>query len=338
MPSFPIPTSAELMQIEQTYLPVLTADNPWFQMFPFKNVDKSMLMWEQLDNYIGLQQVRGLNGAPQRVAKTGLKQYMMKPGVYGEYETLDEEELTNRRAVASFDQATGIYDLVRMSQDKLLTRRLMRQKKLIVDLVVNGFFSVLSPNGGVTHTDGYTQRIYTSAVTWATAATATPIADFRAVALLKRGFSVDFGSTATAYANRTTVNQMLNNTNAGDLGGKRLENGATVNDLDGMNRILAANDCPMIKIWDEGYYDDSNTFQLDIPNGAVIVQGKRATGSPVGNFIYTRNVNNPDGAPGPYMRVIDRMENDIPREIEVHDGHNGGPAIYFPSAIVKMNV
>jgi hypothetical protein len=52
----------------------------------------------------------------------------------------------------------------------------------------------------------------------------------------------------------------------------------------------------------------------------------------------TRNANNPDLAPGPYMRVIDTGEIVIPRSIEVHDGHNGGPVIYFPSAVVVMSV
>lgn len=343
MAAYDYPTSAELQAIEQQYLPVLTADNPFFSMFPFKNVPKAHLEWEQLDNYIGLQQPRGMNGAPSRVAKVGLKQYLMNPGVYGEFTVLDEEELTNRRAMGTFADAIGIYDLVRMGQDQLLTRRLMRQKKILVDLVVNGFFSVLDKNNVILHTDSYTQRVYTASVAWSTAATSTPLADFRAVKLLKRGYSVSFGAGATAWMNQTQANRMLNNTNASDIGGKRTGGfsglgGNTVNSLKDMNALLAADDLPQIKIWDEGYYGDDGTFNLDIPNGTVIVEGKRLTGTPIGNFVYTRNVNNPDGAPGPYMRVIDRMENQVPRTVEVHDGFNGGPAIYFPSALVVMRV
>ena len=338
MATFAYMTSAELMQIEQAYLPVLIAGNPWFAMFPFKNVEAAVLQWEQKDNYIGLQQVRGLNGAPGRVAKVGIKQYLMKPGVYGEFLTIDEEEITNRRRIASFNEPINIDDLIRDAQDQLLTRRLMRQKKLITDLVVQGFFSVLSPSNAVLHTDGYTQRIFAATVAWGTAATATPLADFRAVKLLKRGYSVSFGATATAWMNQTTFNQLMGNTNSADVGGKRLDNGQTINDLAGINRILSANDLPSIAIWDEGYIDDSSVFQLDIPNSVVVVEGKRTSGTPIGNFIMTRNANNPSAAPGPYMKVFDRSETQVPADFEVHDGHNGGPAIYFPSAIVIMKV
>jgi hypothetical protein len=51
----------------------------------------------------------------------------------------------------------------------------------------------------------------------------------------------------------------------------------------------------------------------------------------------TRNVNNANSAPGPYTKVIDRGELQVPRTIEVHDGHNGGPAIFYPSAVIKLS-
>jgi hypothetical protein len=343
MAAYAYPTSIELQQVEQKYLPVLTADNPFFSMFPFKNIDKSILEWEQQDNYIGLQQVRGLNGAPSRVAKVGVKQYMMKPGVYGEYVPVDEEEITNRRRMGSLSDPVDIYDLVRAGQDQLLTRRLMRQKKLIVDLVVYGFFSIIDKNGVVSHTDGYTQRVFASTTPWSTAATSTPLADMRAVKLLQRGYSMRLGAGASAWMNQTTANYILANSNSADVGGKRTGGfrgygGNTVNGVADLNALLTGDDLPTIKVWDEGYYDDSGTFQLDIPTGYVIVEGKRATGTPIGHFCYTRNANNPGAAPGPYMRVIDRMETPVPRTIEVHDGFNGGPAVYFPSALIVMKV
>jgi hypothetical protein len=52
----------------------------------------------------------------------------------------------------------------------------------------------------------------------------------------------------------------------------------------------------------------------------------------------TRNANNPGMAPGRYQKIIDRGENEVPRKIEVHRGHNGGPVIYFPGSIVAMTI
>src|SRR5215468_3039839 len=91
------PSNAELMEIAQDLLPRLTAQRPTFGFFPMTTQDSYLLIWEQLDNFVGLQYARGLNGEPTRIKKTGAKRYQMQPGVYGEYEYIDEEELTIRR-------------------------------------------------------------------------------------------------------------------------------------------------------------------------------------------------------------------------------------------------
>ena len=70
----------------------------------------------------------------------------------------------------------------------------------------------------------------------------------------------------------------------------------------------------------------------------LVVVGVRPAGQPVGAFRMTRNINNPDFAPGAYTRVIDKGEIEMPREIQVHHGWNGGPVIFYPSAIVVMSV
>jgi hypothetical protein len=131
---------------------------------------------------------------------------------------------------------------------------------------------------------------------------------------------------------------MLNNSNSADLGGKRTGGNGTINNLGVLNEILTGDDLPKVGVWDQGYYDDNGNFQLDLPTGTIIIEGQRQTGTPIGQFGLTRNANNPDASPGPYMRVIDRGENTVPRTVEVHDGHNGAPYVLFPSALIKMNV
>lgn len=338
MPTYVYPTSVELETIEQVKLPKLTQNSPIFKLFPFNGKRSHILQWEQMDNFIGLQQVRGLNGMPPKVARVGIKAYMMKPGVYGEHISLDEEELTIRRAMGTFGTPINIADLVMQAQNQLLQRRLDRQEWLGWQLVTNGFFMVLDLKGTLVHGDSYTQQQYTSAVAWGTPATSTPLADFRAVQLLSRGQSVSFGANATAYMNRTTANQLLVNTNANDLGGRRLNGLTPANSMNAINTILAGEGLPQIEVYDEGYIDDANTFQLFIPNNVVILVGRRTNGAALGEFRYTLNVNNPDGAPKPYTRVIDRVQEQIPREIEVHDGFNGGLVLQFPGSLVKMNV
>lgn len=350
MGTFTYPTSSELTTIAQDKMPRLTADRPIFDIFPIRTVDSHLLRWEQKDNYVGLQQIRGLNGDPARVKRIGGKVYQMEPGVYGEFIRIDEQELTTRRQWGSYNQPISIDDLVMEAQDQLLGRQIDRIEQVLWALItpsvstggggstVTGTFSVLGPDGSILQADAYTLQSYGAAVAWATVATATPIADFRGIKLLSRGKSVSFGAGCIAYANQVTVNNLLSNTNTNDLGGRRLSGLAPVNNLADVNRILLGEDLPAVQVYDDGYLDDNGSFQLFIPNSRVVVVGKRPAGQTVGEYRMTRNVNNPGMAPGMYMKVIDRGEDEVPRSIEVHQGHNGGPVLYFPSAIVVLGV
>lgn len=334
--NFVYPQAADLIQIAQDKMPNLTQDRPIFDILPIRSVDNHLLLWEQLDNFVGLQQVRGLDGSPPRVTKVGLKRYSVEPGTYGEFIEIDEKEMTNRRQVGSFNQVIDISDLVMMTQDQLLNRRLDRIE-VIGWNILQGTFSVSGPNGAIMHTDTYSPQTFTAGTTWATAASATPLADFRSIQLLHLGHSVRFDSQATAFMNRVTWNRLISNSNNADLYGRRTAGLGIINNVQDFNKLAAGDDLPQIQIYDGSYLDDSGTAQRFIPTGTVIVVGKRPAGQTIGEFRMTRNMVN-GGAPGPYMKVISRIENQIPPTVEVHDGFNGGPVIYYPSAIVVMSV
>lgn len=339
-PEWVYPSAMRLRLVAQELVPRLAASRPLFAPggpFPIVNDDVDILMWEQKDNYRGLQQVRGLGGQPARVQRTGVNRYLMEPGYYGEFEHIDERELTKRRQFGGNpDQPVDISDLVRDAQDKLLLRRLDRQEQICWTLLSTGTFSVARDNS-VLHTDTFPVRTFSAGVPWATIATSTPLADMRAIKLLGRGYSVNFGPQATAFMNQTTMNAFLSNINAADLGGRRGSGLSTINGPDDLNTILSKDGLPSIVVYDEGYYDDSGVFQLFVPNNKVVVIGARRDGDPVGEYRMTRNVNNPNAAPGAYMKVVDDP-NIVPRSIQVHDGHNGGPVLFHPAAIVTMTV
>lgn len=336
MADFIYPSAVELTQIAQLLAPRLTADRPIFDILPLRAVDNHLLEWEQLDNFIGLQQIRGLNGEPSRVKQIGGKRYQMIPGVYGEFSLIDELQLTTRRPWGTFAGNIDISDLVLERQNQLLQRRYDRIELIGWTLLATGTFSV-SDGASVLQTDSYTTQTFAAGVAWATVATSTPLADFRAVQLKSRGLSVNFGAGARAYMNRTTFNALLSNTNAADFGGRKGQFGESINGPLGVNRVMAADDLPEIVIYDQGYIDDSNVFQLYVPNNKVIVVGQRPAGQTVGEYRFTRNATNADLGPGPYMKTVDDPDR-VPRSVEVHDGHNGGPVMWFPSAVVVMTV
>lgn len=342
MAEFTYPSNAELREIAQDLLPRLAADRPVFNFMPIEEPDAFLVMWEQEDSYTGLQQVRGLNGAPAKVVRVGLKRYQMQGGVYGEYIPLDETELTVRRQYGTFATPVDLSDLVMRAQRQLLVRRLDRIETILWTLLSTGTFSVPGPSGAILHQDSFALQTFTATVPWSTSATATPLADLRAVQILARGHSVRFDRTAQCFVNQITANNILANTNSADLFGRRVSGLATVNSIPQLNELLTMDNLPNIVPYDLGYLADpatpggTATFVPFIANGTGVVIGKRTDGAPIGNFQMIRNANNPDLGPGAYMKIIDRGELQVPRSIEVHDGLSGGPAIWFPSAVVKM--
>lgn len=334
------PTNRQLRQIAAIKAPNLEAQRKIFEILPIDTVDSHVVEWMQEDNYAGLMQVRGLGGRPNRVMHVGGKHYIMQPGVYGEFMIVDETEITKRRQWGQLSDApVDVSDLVMQRQSRLLARRYDRIEYIGWTLLIAGTFSVSNPNGTVLHTDAYTTQTFTSSVAWSTPATSTPLADFRAIQLLGRGKGVSFGAQSKAYLSRVTLNRMLSNTNNADIAGRRTSGLNTVLTQNEANSLLLGEGLPQIELYDEGYLSEpSGTFTLWIPDGKIVVVGKRTDGSAIGNFLMTRNANNPNSAPGAYQKIVDKGVDSVPREIEVHDGFNGGAALYFPSAVVVMNV
>lgn len=336
--AFTYPTSADLQLIEQEFAPRLTRDRPIFELFPERTEDTFLLMWEAMDNYLGLMAARGLNGEPPRVKKTGGKRFVVTPGVYGEFLPIDEAELTTRRQWGDFSRPIDIGDLIVQAQDKLLQRDYDRREWMGWTMLSTGTFSVAGPTGAILHTDSYATQTFAATVPWATAATSTPLADFRAVQLLGRGFSVDFGRQARAYMNRSTMNALLANTNNADLYGRRTQGLGTLNTPEDIGKLFMGDDLPGLVPMDSGYRDETNTFNLFIPNNVVIVVGRRTSGVPIGDFVTVLNANNDDRQAGPYTKVIDKVDIQVPRTIEVHRGWTGCTRLLYPSAVVRMAV
>src|SRR5262245_44753355 len=154
MPQFAYPTSQSIREIDQQMLPVLEEGRLGLELFPAETQDEDQVRWEQMDNFLGLQQVRGLNGEPAKVAKTGAKGYAMAPGYYGEFELIDEAELTRRRVLGTFGQPIDISDLVGTAETKLLQRELDRREWIVWTLLQAGVFAVQSEDG-VLHMDTF---------------------------------------------------------------------------------------------------------------------------------------------------------------------------------------
>jgi hypothetical protein len=349
MADYIYPSNATLMEVDPVLQAELTLDDVLFStvevpgvgpvgpFMPTEDLDSSVLMWEQEDDFFGLQQVRGINGQPPRVLPTGAKSYLMQPGVYGEWMPIDEKQITERRQYGTFAQPIDLTDLTAQKQKQLLGRRLDRIRYIGWTLFSTGIFSVAHPTGAILHTDTFPITMYAGS-DWSTVATATPLGDFRQVQLGGPAQGTNFGAGAVALANRPTANYLLSNTNPADLGGKRTSGLSNVLSMKDVNAVFLGEDLPLLVIMDKGYKNDSGIWTRFLANDKVVVIGARPANAPVAKYYYTRNfVNN--SKPGPYMKVVDTRElGQVPGEIQVHDGHNGGPAIFYPGSITVMNV
>jgi hypothetical protein len=343
---FAYPSPAELREVERQLLPTLTLDDPAFDLFPIVETAAWRLKWRQRDNFMGAQQVRGLGGEFKVVDAPGMKDYDVDPGVYGESALIEEEELTTAAEAASYTEFATLNDVVADRQAMLLSRRLTRIRKVLWDLLATGRYQVFDKAGTLKHVGSFPLTRVTAGVPWSTRATATPYADLTALPLQARGQSASFGRGAVAYVNRKKLNDLLLNANPADLFGRRLAAGSTVNSQAELNGLLAGQadnaDIPDIRVYDEGYISDGTDgltrgqWYPFIPDNVAVVVGKRASGARLGEYRMCRNANNPDFGPGPYTRVRDLREVRSPAAMLCEDGHNGGPAVYFPGAVIIL--
>jgi len=339
MATFPYGTSADIMKIAQRFLPQLELSRPLASILPVRTINESVLKIEQRDNYQGLMAARGYNGPPQKINAVGINQTLMKPGVYGGYSEIDEEEITTRREEGTFGTPMDMSSMVVERTIQVTDAEVRTREYLGWQILATGSYTSFDIKGALIDIQSFTNRVYTATVAWATTATATPLADWNAVGLLHRGYSVRFDASATGYMNMGTANSQRMNTNAADLGGKRRDIGATFNTLANINQLLLENDLPKSETYDEGYYDSSGVFHTYIPDATVVVKGTRIGNSTIGEWLFTKNANAGEGSPpGVYMHVFDNITRAVPRCIQVHRGFNGGVNIFYPSAIPVMKV
>lgn len=354
--NFVYPTAAEMAEILPDLVSRDRADRIGLQLFPPVARNTFQVRWSQKDNAYGLMQMRGLDGQPPRVQRLGLNTFVYEPGVYGEHVVITEREMLTRAIPGRPDIPIPIGDLVNDADQLLISRRNDRMEASVWTLAGTGVLTIAlpGPNGPAVYSDSYTIQTYTATIPWATAATATPILNFQTAQQMQVGHGVDFGAGAVAYMNQYTANLLLNNANAADFGGRRTQYGATINNMAAAADYWQSQNLPRIVVYDAGYQlaplsgpitNAATQFIKFIPNGKVIIIGKRPGNQPVGEWQQTLQAMMPGGnpSPGEYRFVKDYAQGihapvEVPPKIEVHAGFNGGCALMWPSSVLALTV
>src|SRR5262245_32844157 len=103
MTTYQYPTNSELQLIDRELQAVLTMDNQLFDVMPIVDVNAVDLLCDIPNNITGLTNLRGLNGQPGNVSRLGAGRFKVLPGVYGEFLTIDEDEMTRRAQLGTWN-------------------------------------------------------------------------------------------------------------------------------------------------------------------------------------------------------------------------------------------
>jgi len=333
-------------------------EDPIFRHYPIRELNASKLRWTIKDNYRGLMNPRGYDGAPTRVLRPGELLFEELPGVYGEFGLLEEQELTERAKGFPADMTLpmDVSDMVKEWQMVLTVRQVQRMRQTAWTLATTHNLQILLPQGGVGHSASFAGQFYTPATLWSNLSSSTPLHDLRQLALLfGRGTSNDFMSKALAYMNLKTAQYIMDNRNAADVGGIRAEFGQTIfQSIESFNKVLLQQGAPQIVIFEDSYQVDAtaggaiagnypgNTYQMYLPDGIIWIVAARPGNELPGQFMWTRHMVN-GGGMKPYAFVNDFTKENhgrvqVPPKIEVHQGFNGGPVQERPSQTVTMFV
>lgn len=333
------PTAAEFQRLQMDLMPRYTQGRLAFELLPFKNTDFPQITFERPDIFRGLQQWRGLDKPTQHVRDNWNpfgNLVSVEPSYWGEHDHISEEFMTRAAMPGACNTMMDISEIVAKRQMRLLERRYNRIEFLIWQALVFGKYEAVAPNGQIMHNATYAIQQVTAGIPWSDIEFSTPLADFRCIQLRGRGTSADFGQCATAYMNRVTANCLFKNRNPNDVGKAGLTACCTFMGLDMVQAQFAAQGLPKLEIYDQGYVDEAENFHPYIPDGYVVIIGCRPGNERIGNFWYTRNAVGCSITSGPWQKLVDTCDREVPRRVTLYDGFNGGPAIAYPRAVIVL--
>jgi hypothetical protein len=339
MPSLEMQGAVALKELFQTYLPRLEEGRLGFELMPKTAVNETKLIYERRGVYRGLQSARGIGGATSSVNKPNVDQYEVDPGYYGDNFVIDETELTNLRQIGDLESWDTYEKQSARAFEQLGQRMLDRQEYSIFEVMRTGTFTSKNAQGVVLYQPCFNVATSTPGTLFSDLANSAPLAYFRTlIQTSTKGVSVSFKpGKGRMLLNSVTMNLILANTNAADIGGKRLEYGKSFLSREDVNTVFAANDLPDFEVYDKGYYPDgTGAFTYYIPDNVVLVIGSRDDGEPIGQYRMTRHAMN-GGGTGEWEAVRD-LRDRTPPSVLIETGHNGGPVPFYTEAFVAATV
>lgn len=322
------------------------------KILPMKESMAQKVEWDELDNDTGMTRVHTMDADPKVSSRPGSKLKSYEPIPHKEAEVVKESELLKARAFGSLG---GVMDIEQYVMEAF--QRGMNKDDIRIEWetwqALQG--QLLIEEDGYALTETFPIQEFTPDVEWDELENARPLADIDAAGQLFAGTGAS-AQGALMWANHFTLTQLFQNQNDADLKGFTNENfrRATYG-LEDLNRILAARNYPTWFEYDEGYYHTKTDFRRFIPNGVVIIEGKRPQGQKAGDYCTTptfHRTRNGQPAPGRFAFIqvngqpsrtgnqaisLEQLGAHGNPSVAVIHGVYGGPRLKYPRSIIKIN-
>lgn len=332
-----MPENARIQEFERARSRELDTLDVSARILPFAEEDADNILHEIQDDVTGLMLFRHAEEPFPLRQDTGVTRFYTPSGRYGERINMSEVVIERMRKPGSFGDPI---DITAWTGEKMLDIAIREQNLMRYirwNLLAKGIISVPDKSGVPVVVAQYSPNSTNAAVNWTTPATSAPLQDFRSLRDNNAGYGFDFGNKAEAYANSITWNYFNTNTNANDIAGKRGPGLASVLNIGDYNKWIAPGEnLPSFIAMDDGYLDDTKTFQRFIPNGYIVTVGYHwAYGLEAGQYVSTRNGAN-QGLTGIYAEV--GVTPEPPKLPWVARGHNGGVRVRYTRQIQILRV
>lgn len=310
------------------------------------------VQWDERDHDRGLTAPHVMGTDPKVDKRQGHKTRSYTPIPFKETDLLKEDEILRARQLGTMAGTLHVAEEIGKIVRDRWVKTLGRMEKLRWD-TLRGAIAIDENDVKVNET--FAVQTHTPLVDWDTVATARPLADFNALKLKFRKTGAS-AQGAIAYMNQVTANWLLENQNANDIKGFQNSNFVQLPySVEELNKVLSIRGLPTIVVYDEGWVDESDNLTQFIPDGEVIVVGKRKKGQKVGDFMATPSLHrSKNGQPAPgYFSIIE--VNGQPSErvgaisldqlgmaknpkVEITGGIYGGTRLIYPKSVIKFTV
>ena len=291
--------NAELNEILQTLIPEKTFLDPLLtKILPVRSVEEQEVMADQRAGFYGATQGRDYGTGFGTVPRETKQRFAVPIGLYGEDKPMDEKFVMQSRKIGTFADVLDLRKEQGSDMENLLDRMIKLMLSTGWSMLTTGSYTNYGPDGKtVIASDSYTLGSFTVAVAWSNFASSTPMADLRNIKLKHRGQSATFGRRGQLYLQTQDVNNLLQNTNANDLGAKRVitvDAGAQPFTLADVNRYLLEADLMEIVEYDKflptsaaSWSAGPSSYTMYIPYQTGVAVGARDYGDPLGHMVMT---------------------------------------------------